>query len=62
SILIMHLLGDAPSPAVVGALSKIGLQNGLADGVALQHAMLILPVAILISGVIWTAGGLRTRS
>jgi hypothetical protein len=31
----------------------------VADGAALQHAMLLLPAAILISGVIWTTGGLR---
>jgi MFS transporter, Spinster family, sphingosine-1-phosphate transporter len=62
SILVMHVLGDAPSPAIVGALSKIGLQAGQADGVALQHAMLILPAAILLSGAVWTVGALRSRS
>jgi MFS family permease len=59
SILLMHLLGDAPSPFLVGAISTASKANGTADGVALQHAMLMLPVAILVSGVIWTAGGLR---
>jgi MFS family permease len=61
SILLMHLLGDAPSPFLVGALSTAAKARGLSDGVALQHAMLILPGAILLSGVIWTLGGLRKR-
>ena len=60
SILLMHLLGDAPSPFLVGVISKEIASGGTSDGAALQHAMLILPVAILISGVIWTTGGLRT--
>jgi MFS family permease len=59
SILLMHLLGDAPSPFLVGAISKAIRAGGMADGAALQHAMLILPGAILISGAVWTAGGLR---
>jgi MFS family permease len=59
SILVMHMLGDAPSPFLVGQLSDMGVAAGTANGVALQHAMLILPAAILISGVIWTVGGLR---
>jgi MFS family permease len=59
SILLMHLLGDAPSPFLVGAISKGIAAGGTADGAALQHAMLILPIAIVISGAIWTIGGLR---
>ena len=59
SILLMHLLGDAPSPFLVGTASKAFEAGGSSSGVALQHAMLILPVAILVSGAIWTAGGLR---
>lgn len=59
SILVMHLLGDAPSPFLVGALSKTLRSAGASDGAALQHAMLLLPAAILISGAVWTVGGLR---
>ena len=59
SILLMHLLGDAPSPFLVGAISTASEAHGMGDGPALQHAMLILPAAILLSGVIWTAGGLQ---
>ena len=62
SILLMHVLGDAPSPFLVGAISKGIARRWHADGAALQHAMLILPAAILLSGVIWTAGGLRKRA
>ena len=44
SILAIHLLGDVPSPPLIGAIS---------DRTSLQTAFLILPVAIAISGVIW---------
>lgn len=51
SILIMHLLGDVPSPPLIGILS---------DRSSLGAALLIVPLAILASGVIWTLGaGLR---
>ena len=59
SILLMHLLGDAPSPWIVGWIADTGMHAGQADGPALQHGLMILPVAILLSGVIWTAGGLQ---
>lgn len=62
SILLMHLLGDAPSPFLVGAISTASAAHGTPGGVALQHAMLILPVAILVSGVLWTVGGLRREA
>ncbi|HEY6146503.1 MAG TPA: MFS transporter, partial [Thermoanaerobaculia bacterium] len=44
SILAIHLLGDVPSPPLIGAIS---------DRSSLQTAFLILPVAIAISGAIW---------
>src|SRR3954453_23406999 len=44
SIFMMHILGDVPSPPLIGYLSDL---HGLAS------AFLIVPVAILISGVIW---------
>ncbi len=46
SIFAIHLLGDAAAPWVVGALS---------DGVGLARAVLIMPLAIAVSGVICTA-------
>jgi MFS family permease len=44
SILGIHLLGDVPSPPLIGAIS---------DATSLATAFLILPVAIGVSGVIW---------
>jgi MFS family permease len=44
SILLMHLVGDIPSPPLIGYLS---------DRSTLEHAFLIVPVAIVIAGVIW---------
>ncbi len=49
SILAIHLLGDVPSPALVGALS---------DARCLGQAVLILPLAALVAGAIWTYGAL----
>lgn len=50
SIFIIHLLGDVPSPPLIGAVS---------DMTSLATAFLIVPVAILISGAIWTYAALR---
>ncbi|HEY0511707.1 MAG TPA: MFS transporter [Thermoanaerobaculia bacterium] len=44
SILAIHLLGDVPSPPLVGYVSDIS---------SLGKAMLILPVAFAVSGLIW---------
>jgi len=45
SVLVMHLVGDIPSPPLIGALS---------DASSLERAFLIVPVAIVIAGCIWT--------
>jgi MFS family permease len=45
SILVIHVLGDVPSPTVLGVLSRAS---------SLAHAVLIIPVAVLVSGAIWT--------
>ncbi|HSP13634.1 MAG TPA: MFS transporter [Thermoanaerobaculia bacterium] len=47
SVLVMHLIGDIPSPPLIGALS---------DASSLERAFLVVPVAIVIAGVIWIAG------
>ena len=45
SVLVMHLLGDIPSPPLIGIIS---------DATRLSTAILVVPVAILVSGLIWT--------
>ena len=50
SIFAIHILGDVPSPAVVGAIS---------DARSLAEAMLIIPVAVLLGGAIWTYAAWR---
>jgi MFS family permease len=44
SVFVIHLLGDALSPLMVGALS---------DAFSLQQAIKILPVAVLVGGFVW---------
>jgi len=44
SVFVIHALGDAISPYLIGALS---------DASSLDEAVKIVPVAILISGLIW---------
>lgn len=44
SVFVMHLLGDIPSPPLIGTLS---------DATSLERAFLIVPVAIVIAGMIW---------
>jgi MFS family permease len=50
SIFMIHVLGDVPSPALLGAIS---------DRTSLAQAVLIIPVAVLISGGIWTYAAWR---
>jgi len=45
SVLVMHLVGDIPSPPLIGALS---------DASSLERAFLVVPVAIVIAGCVWT--------
>jgi MFS family permease len=44
SVFAIHVLGDAVSPLIVGALS---------DAFSLQKAITILPVAVLVGGFVW---------
>ncbi len=49
---VIHLLGDVPSPVLIGYLSDHwGVTPGSPE--ALAHAVLVVPVAVLIAGVIW---------
>jgi len=50
AILTIHVLGDVPAPVILGRLSE---RTSLAD------AVLIIPVAIAISGLIWTYAAWR---
>lgn len=52
SILSIHLLGDAASPWLIGAVS---------DRTSLGFAVLMVPVAIAVSGAIWTATAWRAE-
>jgi hypothetical protein len=53
SIFAIHALGDVPSPALVGAISDVR---------SLDVAVLILPMAALIGGVIWLYAASTTRA
>lgn len=52
SILAIHLFGDVPAPWIIGRLS---------DRSSLAEAVLIIPVAILVSGGIWLGAALRAE-
>src|SRR4051794_29257038 len=44
SVLVMHLIGDIPSPPLIGAVS---------DHTSLERAFMLVPLAIVIAGCIW---------
>jgi MFS transporter, Spinster family, sphingosine-1-phosphate transporter len=52
SILVIHALGDGVSPAIIGRLS---------DRATLGQAVLIIPVAVLVSGAIWMWAAIRRQ-
>jgi hypothetical protein len=53
SIFVIHLLGDVPSPPLIGHLAVTG---------SLGRAVLVVPVALAIGGVIWLLGARADRS
>lgn len=53
SIFMIHLLGDVASPPLIGKLSDLS---------SLGSAVLIVPVAIALCGVLWLAAGRAARS
>jgi predicted MFS family arabinose efflux permease len=50
NILFIHLLGDVPSPPLIGAIS---------DASSLGRAFLVLPAVMALSGLIWMYTGWR---
>jgi sugar phosphate permease len=50
SVFLMHLIGDMPAPPLIGAIS---------DHSSLATALLVVPVSIVISGVIWVLAAMR---
>jgi len=44
SVFAIHLLGDVPSPYLIGAIS---------DASSLARAVKIVPVAVVVSGALW---------
>jgi len=50
SIFVMHLLGDVPSPPVIGYLSDVS---------SLARAILIVPIAIVLAAAIWLLAAWR---
>jgi sugar phosphate permease len=44
SILVMHLIGDIPSPPLIGLVS---------DHTSLERAFMLVPLSIVIAGLIW---------
>jgi MFS family permease len=50
SIFSIHVLGDVPSPPLIGWIS---------DRSSLDRAVLIVPVAVLLCGLIWTYAAVR---
>ena len=52
-IFFIHILGDVPSPPLIGAIS---------DASSLGTAVLVVPVAVLVSGAIWTYAARRGQN
>jgi MFS family permease len=50
SIFVIHVLGDVPSPSLVGWIS---------DHRSLERAVMILPAAVVIGGLLWTYAAWR---
>ena len=49
-ICTIHVLGDVPSPTLIGWIS---------DRSSIQHGVLVIPAAVVVSGAIWMLAALR---
>jgi hypothetical protein len=58
TMVVIHLLGDVPSPILIGSVSD-HLEPRLGEATALAHAVLMVPAAILIAGIIWLLAARR---
>ncbi len=52
SIFLIHLLGDVPSPPLIGSLS---------DATSLGIAVLLVPAAVTIAGIVWIYAAIRAE-
>jgi MFS family permease len=53
SIFVIHALGDAISPPIIGTLADLG---------GLARAVMVVPLAIAVSGLVWTATALTAAT
>ncbi len=52
SVLAIHVLGDVISPPLIGSLS---------DRTSLAQAVMLVPIAVALSGLLWVAAAVRCR-
>jgi sugar phosphate permease len=52
SVLVMHVVGDIPSPPLIGLVS---------DHTSLERAFMLVPLAIVLAGCIWMYAAWRGR-
>lgn len=52
AILVIHILGDVPGPPLVGYLS---------DKSSMGNALLLIPAAVFLAGIIWTFAAIRGK-
>ncbi len=53
SVLVMHLIGDIPSPPLIGLVS---------DHTSLERAFMLVPLAIVMAGLIWMYAAWSVKS
>ena len=49
-IFFIHLLGDVPSPPLIGLIS---------DRSSIREGVMVIPVAVIVSGAIWVYAAWR---
>ena len=52
-ILFIHLLGDVPSPTLIGMIS---------DASSLSLGVMVVPAAVLLAGAFWVYAAQRARN
>lgn len=60
-VVMLHLLGDAPAPPLLGKLSDLAQHDGMGEGAALKLALLLTPVALLLGAAAMLVCAISSR-
>jgi hypothetical protein len=56
NIFVIHALGDAISPLLIGIVADARARGGASEAAALQSGFLLVAMAMIVAGICWVIG------